>query len=214
MPRGRDDEERLTADIIALAREYGRYGYRKVTALLRAAGWLVNAKRVERIWRREGLKVPAKQPKKGRLWLSDGSCVRLRPERPNHIWSYDFVEDRTHDGRKFRMARTSWTSSPNWVPGHPRGAQAQGRGRHRRPFRPVHASRGIPDHVRSDNGPEFVARAVQDWIKAVGAKTAYIEPGSPWDRPQGGATSRASTPGSGTSSWTARSSTACEKQRS
>jgi len=103
VPRGRDDEERLTADIIALAREYGRYGYRKITALLRAAGWAVNVKRVERIWRQEGLKVPAKQPKKGRLWLADGSCVRLRPERPNHVWSYDFVEDRTHDGRKFRM---------------------------------------------------------------------------------------------------------------
>jgi transposase InsO family protein len=103
VPRGRDDEERLMADIVALAREYGRYGYRKITALLRAAGWLVNAKRVERIWRREGLKVPAKQPKKGRLWLSDGSCVRLRPEHPNHVWAYDFVEDRTHDGRKFRM---------------------------------------------------------------------------------------------------------------
>jgi hypothetical protein len=103
VPRGRDDEAALTADIVALAREYGRYGYRKITALLRAAGWVVNAKRVERIWRREGLKVPAKQPKKRRLWLNDGSCVRLRPEHPNHVWSYDFVEDRTHDGRKFRM---------------------------------------------------------------------------------------------------------------
>jgi putative transposase len=103
VPRGRDDEEALTADIVALAREYGRYGYRKITALLRAAGWVVNAKRVERIWRREGLKVPQMQPKKGRLWLNDGSCVRLRPEHPNHDWAYDFVEDRTHDGRKFRM---------------------------------------------------------------------------------------------------------------
>ena len=87
VPRGRDDEERLTADIIALAREYGRYGYRKITALLRQAGWAVNAKRVERIWRQEGLKVPRKQPKRGRLWLHDGSCVRLRPELPNHVWS-------------------------------------------------------------------------------------------------------------------------------
>src|SRR3712207_3019477 len=102
-PRGRDDEERLTADIIELARLYGRYGYRKVAALLREAGWLVNAKRVERIWRREGLKVPPRQPKRARLWLTDGSCLRLRPERPNHVWSYDFVEDRTHDGRRFRM---------------------------------------------------------------------------------------------------------------
>ena len=102
-PQGRDDEERLTADIIELARQYGRYGYRKIAALLRNAGWVVNDKRVERIWRREGLKVPKKQPKRGRLWLTDGSCVRLRPEHRNHVWSYDFVEDRTHNGRKFRM---------------------------------------------------------------------------------------------------------------
>src|SRR4051794_11772185 len=103
IPHGRDDEERLTADIVELVRQYGRYGYRKIAELLRRAGWLVNDKRVERIWRREGLKVPAKQPKRGRLWLNDGSCIRLRAERPNHVWSYDFVEERTHDGRKFRM---------------------------------------------------------------------------------------------------------------
>ena len=103
IPRGREDEERLTADIVALARQYGRYGYRKIAELLRRAGWLVNDKRIERIWRREGLKVPARQPKRARLWLNDGSCIRLRAERPNHVWSYDFLEERTHDGRKFRM---------------------------------------------------------------------------------------------------------------
>ena len=101
-PRSRSDEELLTEDIIELARDYGRYGYRMITGLLNNAGWHVNHKRVERIWRREGLKVPQKQPKKGRLWLNDGSCIRLRPERPNHVWSYDFVQDRTHDGRVFR----------------------------------------------------------------------------------------------------------------
>ena len=111
-PKGRTDDAALTADIVALATEYGRYGYRRITALLRAAGWAVNVKRVERIWRLEGLKVPSKQPRKGRLWLNDGSCVRLRPERPNHVWSYDFVEDRTHNGRKFRMREASSTSSP------------------------------------------------------------------------------------------------------
>jgi transposase InsO family protein len=95
-----DDEAALTAEIIALATRYGRYGYRRITALLRHAGWVVNLKRVERIWRREGLKVPQKQPRRGRLWLNDGSCIRLRPEHPNHVWSYDFVEDRTRDGRK------------------------------------------------------------------------------------------------------------------
>ena len=97
------DEARLTADIIRLAEQYGRYGYRRITALLRREGWTVNAKRVERIWRREGLKVPQKQPKRGRLWFSDGSCIRLRPQYAGHVWSYDFVADRTHDGRAFHM---------------------------------------------------------------------------------------------------------------
>ena len=103
IPQGRNDEERLTADTVELARQYGRYGYRKIAELLRRAGWLVNDKRVERIWRREGLKVPARQPKRGRLWLTDGSCIRLRAEHRNHVWSYDFVADRIHNGRKIRM---------------------------------------------------------------------------------------------------------------
>ena len=178
-PRGRDDEEALTADIIELARQYGRYGYRKITALLRDAGWVVNAKRVERIWRREGLKVPAKQPKRGRLWLNDGSCIRLRPEHRDHVWSYDFVEDRTHDGRKFRTL--------NVVDEFTRECLAI------RVARKLNSTdvidvlsdlfilRGVPGHIRSDNGSEFIAQAVQDWIKALGAKTAYIAPGSPWE---------------------------------
>jgi hypothetical protein len=102
-PETADDEAALTVAIIDWARQYGRYGHRRVTALLRAEGWRVNHKRVERTWRREGLRVPARQPKRGRLWLNDGSCVRLRPERANHVWAYDFVEDRTRDGRKLRM---------------------------------------------------------------------------------------------------------------
>ena len=179
VPRGRDDEEALTADIIALAREYGRYGYRKITALLRAAGWVVNAKRVERIWRREGLKVPAKQPKKGRLWLADGSCVRLRPEHPNHVWSYDFVEDRTHDGRKFRMLNVvdEFTHECLAI----RVARKLKAADVIDVLSDLFILRGVPSHIRSDNGPEFVAQAVQDWIKAVGSKTAYIAPGSPWE---------------------------------
>ena len=91
------------ADTVELARQYGRYGYRKIAELLRRAGWLINDKRVERIWRREGLKVPARQPKRGRLWLTDGSCIRLRAEHRNHVWSYDFVEDQTHNGHRLRM---------------------------------------------------------------------------------------------------------------
>jgi putative transposase len=102
LPQGRADEDRLVADMIELARQYGRYGYRRIAALLRDAGWQVNDKRVERLWRREGLKVPSRQPKKGRLWLNDGSCIRLRPEYRDHVWSYDFVHCRTDDGKVFR----------------------------------------------------------------------------------------------------------------
>ena len=179
VPRGREDEEQLTADLIELARRYGRYGYRKIAALLRDAGWVVNDKRVERIWRREGLKVPARQPKRGRLWLNDGSCVRLRPEHANHVWSYDFVEDRTHNGRKFRMLNVidEFTHECLSI----RVARNLNSTDVIDILSDLFILRGIPGHVRSDNGPEFIAKAVQDWITAVGAKTAYIAPGSPWE---------------------------------
>ena len=95
----RVDESALRTDVIRLASRFGRYGYRQITNLLRIEGWEVNHKRVERIWRQEGLKVPRRQPKRGRLWLNDGSCIRLRPLHKNHVWSYDFVSTRTHDGR-------------------------------------------------------------------------------------------------------------------
>jgi transposase InsO family protein len=180
IPRGRDDEEQLIADLVELARCYGRYGYRKIAALLRStAGWVVNDKRVERIWRREGLKVPARQPKRGRLWLADGSCIRLRAERPNHVWSYDFVEDRTHDGRKYRML--------NIIDEFTHECLAIRIDRRLKAIDVIDLLsdlfilRGVPEHIRSDNGPEFVAKAVQGWIGAVGAKTAYSAPGSPWE---------------------------------
>ena len=178
-PRTPDDEAALTADIVALATRYGRYGHRRVTALLREAGWAVNRKRVERIWRQEGLKVPAKQPKKGRLWLHDGSCVRLRPAHPNHVWSYDFVEDRTHDGRKYRMLNVldEFTRECLAI----RVARKLNSVDVIDVLSDLFILRGVPGHVRSDNGPEFVAKAVRAWIAAVGAKAAYIEPGSPWE---------------------------------
>ena len=178
-PIGREDEAALTADIIALATQYGRYGYRRITALLQEAGWTVNVKRVERIWRRKGLKVPQKQPKKGRLWLNDGSCVRLRPEYRDHVWSYDFVETRTHDGRKFRML--------NIIDEFTRECLAIRIDRKLSSISVIDALtdlfilRGVPAHIRSDNGPEFIATALRKWIVAVGAKTAFIEPGSPWE---------------------------------
>ncbi len=179
IPRGREDSARLTDDVIELARQYGRYGYRKIAELLRRAGWLVNDKRVERIWRREGLKVPAKQPKRGRLWLNDGSCIRLRAERPNHVWSYDFLEERIHDGRKIRLL--------NIIDEFTHECLSIRVARRLKSIDVIDVLsdlfilRGVPEHIRSDNGPEFLANAVQKWIGAVGAKTAYITQGSPWE---------------------------------
>ena len=179
VPHGKSDEKHLTDDIIELAGRYGRYGYRMVTGMLNNSGWHVNHKRVERIWRQEGLKIPQKQMKKGRLWLSDGSCVRLRPEGPNHVWSYDFVQDRTHDGRVYRTL--------NIIDEFTREALMIRVKRKLNSTDVVDALtdlfilRGIPAFIRSDNGPEFVAQKVRDWIEGVGAKTAFIEPGSPWE---------------------------------
>ena len=174
-----EDEAALTAAIIALALQYGRYGYRRIPAMLRRDGWTVNVKRVERIWRREGLKVPARQPKRSRLWLNDGSCVRLQPERPDHVWSYDFVEHRTHNGRKYRML--------NVIDEFTRECLAIRVSRKLKALDVIDvlsdlfSLRGVPGRIRSDNGPEFIAKAVRDWIAAVGSQTAYIEPGSPWE---------------------------------
>ncbi len=179
VPRGRADEERLRQDIITLSETYGRYGYRMVTGLLNNAGWHVNHKRVERIWRSEGLKVPRKHKKRGRLWLNDGSCVRLRPKRPNHVWSYDFVHERTHDGRAFRTL--------NIIDEFSKEALMIRVNRKLNSTDVVDALtdlfilRGPPAYIRSDNGPEFVAEKVRKWITTVDAKTAFIEPGSPWE---------------------------------
>jgi transposase InsO family protein len=177
--RLREDEDALTAAIVSLASRYGRYGYRRITALLQRAGWEVNHKRVERIWRREGLKVPQKQPKRGRLWLNDGSCVRLRPEYTDHVWAYDFVADRTHDGRPLRMMTV--------VDEYSRECLAIVPGRMLRSddvietLADLFVERGAPDHIRSDNGPEFCSRAVRGWLERLGVTTLFIEPGSPWE---------------------------------
>src|SRR5262249_51633343 len=114
----------VSPPILSSLPQYGRYGYRKITALLRQARWTINDKRVERIWQREGLKIPHQQPKRGRLWLTNGACIRLRPEQRNHVWSYDFVEDRTHDGRKYRMLKRARRVHPR-MSGDPCRPQAQ-----------------------------------------------------------------------------------------
>ena len=167
----------MVARIIELATHYGRYGYRRITAMLRQESWQVNHKRVERIWKREGLKVPQKQPKRGRLWLNDGSCIRLRPEHKDDVWSYDFVMARTSDGRAFRILAIldeytreclatlvkSRISSQDVID----------------QLFQLFVFRGIPEHIRSDNGPEFTSKEIRNWLNQLGVKTLFIEPGSP-----------------------------------
>ena len=172
----RDDEAALTADIIRLASEYGRYGYRRITALLRREGWTVNFKRVERIWRREGLKVPQKQPKRGRLWFNDGFCVRRRPQHKGHVWSYDFVADHTHDGRAFRMLTVIDEYTRECLAIH-----VQRSLKHDdvlAVLTDLFTRHGPPEYIRSDNGSEFTAIAVREWLEKLKVQTLYITPGS------------------------------------
>jgi putative transposase len=158
---------------------YGRYGYRRITALLRNEGWRVNHKRVWRIWRQAGLKVPQRQPKRGRLWLNDGSCVRLRPEHRNHVWTYDFVFDRTHNGRALKMLTVvDEYSRESLAIEVDRRLTSKGV---IRVLAKLMLKHGIPGHIRSDNGPEFVAKVVRDWLHRLGVETLFIEPGSPWE---------------------------------
>jgi len=178
-PRTREDEEALREAIIKLACRFGRYGYRRITALLRGAGWKVNHKRVQRIWRQEGLKVPSKQPKRSRLWLNDGSCARLRPTHRNHVWSYDFVMDRTHDGRAIKIMTV--------IDEYTRECLAILVDRRIRSddvldcLTDLFLGYGPPEHIRSDNGAEFTAKVVRKWLANLGVKTLFIEPGSPWE---------------------------------
>ncbi len=147
--------------------------------MLQLQGWQVSLGRVERIWRLEGLKVPSRQPKRGRLWLNDGSCIRLRPCWRNHVWSYDFVQDRTDDGKAFRMLVV--------IDEHSRECLVIMVARRLRSddvmacLTDLFTRHGVPDHIRSDNGPEFVANAVRAWLDRLDVKPLFIEPGSPWE---------------------------------
>ena len=174
-----DDEPLLIKRIIELASEYGRYGYRRITELLRREGWKVNHKRVARLWRREGLKVPYKQPKRRLLWFNDGSCVRLRASHKDHVWSYDFVMTRTHDGRPVRILAILDEFTRECLT-----IDVERRMNHKtvldRLFE-LFVHRGTPEFIRSDNGSEFVAQDLRDWLEKVDVNTAYIEPGSPWE---------------------------------
>ena len=179
LPTQAADEDAITQAIVALAAEYGRYGYRSITALLNEAGWSVGKDRVQRIWRREGLKVLRKQKPRGRLWLNDGSCVRLRPTHPHHVWSCDFVHHTTHDGRSLRLmtlidehTRQCLAIRVEW---HHKGPDVIDT------LSDAMLLHGVPEHIRSDNEPEMTSRLVRGWLEQVGARTLFIEPGSPWE---------------------------------
>lgn len=173
------DERRLRERICKVAGEYGRYGYRRVAAMLRQEGWDVNVKRVYRIWREEGLKVPSKQPRRARLWLLDGSTVRLRPERKNHVWSYDFVMDRTKDGRVIKMLTIvdEFTRESLAIVVRRRLTSLDVIDT----LAELFVTRGLPEHIRSDNGPEFIAQELRDWLGTLTVSPLYIQPGSPWE---------------------------------
>ena len=179
MPTIRADEDALTKAIVALAEGYGRYGYRRITALLKNQGWVVGKDRVQRIWRREGLKVPQKQPKRARLWLNDGSCIRLRPTHPHHVWSYDFVHYATDDGRSLKLLTLIDEAT--------RECLAIRVGRCVRGPEVIETLsdamlfHGIPEHIRSDNGPEMTSKRVRNWLQQISTQTLFIEPGSPWE---------------------------------
>lgn len=174
-----DDEELLRTKVIELASQYGRYGYRRVTGLLRNQGWMVNHKRVERIWRKEGLKVPQKQPKRGRLWLNDGSVIRLRPQFPKHVWSYDFMQDRTHNGVPYRILNVMDEFTRECL-----AVKVARSLTHREVLEvltDLFLERGVPVHIRSDNGSEFTAKKVREYLARLEVKPLFIEPGSPWE---------------------------------
>jgi putative transposase len=178
-PKPLEDESRLTREILDLACRFGRYGYRRVTAILRREGWRVNHKRVERIWKREGLKVPKKQPKRGRLWLTDGSCLRMRPEYRNHVWTYDFVADRTKDGRALKMLTLVDEFSRECLT-----IEVSRRLRSMNVLEILSEQfliHGAPEYIRSDNGSEFTAELIREWLARLEVQTLYIEPGSPWE---------------------------------
>jgi putative transposase len=178
-PKAKDDEQRLVARMLELVRLHPRYGYRRVWALLRREGWRVNRKRVWRLWRRQGLKVPRRQRKKRRLGSGANSCVRRPAGHKDHVWAWDFLHDRTSDGGPLKWLTLVDEYTRECL------ALEVGRGMTATAACGVLAEvvrrRGVPGHIRSDNGPEFIARAIRAWTAAAGLGTLYVEPGAPWE---------------------------------
>jgi transposase InsO family protein len=178
-PKENQEKEILRERIIEVASNFGRYGYRQVTNILNMEGWCVGKDRVYTIWREEGLKVPQKQPKRSRLWLANGSIIRQRAEYPNHVWSYDFVADRTSDGRPFKILNIIDEYTRECI-----CALVQRRIRSQDvifALADLFLERGCPEFIRSDNGPEFIAKKLVTWMKGLDVSPLFIEPGSPWE---------------------------------
>jgi transposase InsO family protein len=167
----------MHTQIVKLSQDHPRYGYRRITALLRREGQPINAKRVQRVRQKEGLQVSRKQRKLRRLGLS--TAERQRASRANHVWSWDFVEDQTENGTHFRVLTLIDEHTRECLAAHVdwsiRAVDAI------TVVEAAMARHGVPEHLRSDNGPEFIAYAIQDWLGAKNVKTIYITPGSPWE---------------------------------
>jgi transposase InsO family protein len=178
-PKEPDDEKALVGRMKELSAAHPRYGYRRVWALLRAEKFAVNRKRVHRLWRREGLRVPARQRKRRRLGCGENGCARRRAEHPDHVWSYDFVMDQTSDGRRLKLLPVvdEFTRECLAIEVERRFTAADVVAT----LEYLFELRGAPRFVRSDNGPEFIAQAVKAWLKDRECGTLYIEPGSPWE---------------------------------
>lgn len=178
-PKTREGEERLVKRLLELVRQHPRYGYRRIWALLRREGWRVNRKRVHRLWRKQGLKVSRKQRKKRRLGCSANSCVRRPAEHKDHVWAWDFLHDRTTDGGPLKWFTLVDEYTRECL------ALEVGRGMTAKAVTAVLAEvvleRGAPAHIRSDNGPEFIAKAIRAWMAGAGMETLYIDPGAPWE---------------------------------
>jgi len=173
------EEDALRLALVRLAKQYGRYGYRKIAQLLRIEGWHVNHKKVERLWREEGLQLPNRHKKRKRLYHKDSSIIRLRPTHPNHIWSIDFVHDKLSNGRSYKMLTVldEYTRQALCVTVRTKMGSAEVL----EALYPLLLQHGKPAYLRSDNGPEFIAAPLQEWLVRVGIKPIQIYPGSPWE---------------------------------